>query len=131
MDPTLLRGLQWVLPPFIFAILSHLNGPLSHFDIAKLLLEKGADQHIKDNYQSRTALDVAKYRQFSDVVGLLLSQGKSAEEAEALLNDKRYIRSDKEIEAEGRKRKVMSGIHWANVHLFLGRYKISKEDVKK
>jgi len=95
------------------------------------LLEKGADQHIKDNYQSRTALDVAKYRQFSDVVGLLLSQGKSAEEAEALLNDKSYIRSAKEIEAEGRKRKVMSGIHWANVHLFLGRYKISKEDVKR
>lgn len=74
---------------------------------------------------------MAKYRQFHDVVELLIRHGRSEEEAAELLKDKKYVRSTEEIEREGKKREVLSGIHFRDVHLFLGRYNISPEAVRK
>jgi len=87
-----------------------------HYRIAKLLLEHGADKSIKDNYKGRTALDVAKYRQFHDMVELL---GGSKDN---------YIRKEEAIEKRGKKR-VLKGIHKENTNLFLGRFELSKQSV--
>eukprot|EP01098_Paradermamoeba_levis_P016451 TRINITY_DN888_c0_g2_i2.p1 TRINITY_DN888_c0_g2~~TRINITY_DN888_c0_g2_i2.p1 ORF type:complete len:166 (+),score=64.35 TRINITY_DN888_c0_g2_i2:23-499(+) len=41
-----------------------------------------------------------------------------------------YFRSAEEIEQEGKKRKVMAGIHFKKTDLYLGRYQISPEVVQ-
>jgi len=80
-------------------------------------LDRGADPSIKDNYKGRTPLEVAKYRQFHDVVELLGGG-----------NDKSYLRNPKQIESEGKK-KVLQGIHFKNKDLYLGRFLLSEETV--
>lgn len=146
----------------------------SHTDLVRYLLSKGADASIRDNLYGRTALDVAKYRQFHDIVKLLLAappsatamlhqqqqnrrinidmpvrsrgrpkqqqqqpqssasevtSGEEIKKNDAEVED--YIRSPEEIEAEGKRHKVLAGIHGGNKNLFLGRYDIAATAVKE
>lgn len=87
-----------------------------HLEIAKVLLAHGADKSQKDNFKGRTALDVAKYRQFHEIVKLL--GGKEVAH-----------RNQEAMEKRGNK-KVLRGVHHNHKNLFLGRYLLEPSDVK-
>ncbi|KAH3731896.1 hypothetical protein Pelo_17273 [Pelomyxa schiedti] len=92
-----------------------------HTNIVKMLIERGANANIQDNLFHRSPLDVAKYKQFEDLVDLLAPPGTPRGN---------YIpRAAQDIEKEGNK-PVIQGIHF-NLHsdLFLGRYRLSPQDV--
>ena len=50
----------------------------------KLLLEKGADLHLKDNLENKTLLMEAAEKGFADVVQLLLEKGEDVNAREAI-----------------------------------------------
>lgn len=100
-------------------------------DIVEYFLARGADKTIRDSYHNRTPLDVAKYRQFHDIVKLLGGDP----------SDTSYHRTPEQIAAKedvsgkrSHKRKgradVMRGIHKRFKNLFLGRYRISEESIQ-
>lgn len=50
----------------------------------KILLEKGADLHLKDNLENKTLLMEAAEKGFADVVELLLEKGEDVNAREAI-----------------------------------------------
>eukprot|EP01119_Soliformovum_irregulare_P007355 TRINITY_DN19762_c0_g1_i1.p1 TRINITY_DN19762_c0_g1~~TRINITY_DN19762_c0_g1_i1.p1 ORF type:complete len:258 (-),score=38.51 TRINITY_DN19762_c0_g1_i1:210-983(-) len=91
-----------------------------HKEIVQFLLDSGADQTICDNFKGRSPLDVAKYRQFHDIVAILSG---------GTIDPQSYVRRDAQIEKRGKK-EVQAGIHWDDSKLFLGRYKLEPDAVK-
>jgi hypothetical protein len=113
---------------------------------------QGADVTIRDNFNGRSPLEVAQYRQFRDIVAILSdaesrqparpssgpssARGKRAAKAKAKAKrtgtetgtgeSTGYIRPQEQIEKEGR-RAVFSGVHGKHKDLFLGRYRLPEE----
>jgi hypothetical protein len=102
-----------------------------HTEIAEFLVERGADVTIRDNFNGRSPLEVAKYRQFHDIVRLLsaaeqrhAATGTSAGAARRGEEDEAsYARPQSQIDKEGN-RQVFSGVHFKHMDLFLGRYRL-------
>jgi hypothetical protein len=106
-----------------------------HTSIVQFLLNHGADKEIKDSYHGRSPLQVAQYRQFHDIVALLggdpadksyyrtpeqIAKGLDVEDKSARRRGKKVGRAD-----------VMRGVNHKHMDLFLGRYRISEEDILK
>jgi len=49
-----------------------------HIEIARLLIERGADLNVKDNFYSATALGWAMSKKHDDIVALLIEKGVDA-----------------------------------------------------
>jgi len=104
-----------------------------HSTIAKMLLDNGADKEIRDSFRKRSPLDVAKHRQFHDIVAMLggdpadTSYHRTAAQIMAGLDANNHR---KKRRRSGRA-SVMRGIHFGKKDLFLGRYRISEEDVQR
>lgn len=81
-----------------------------------VLLSCGADAGIRDSYHRRKPIDVAKHRQYYEIVELL--RGPNPAPAR-----KSYTRSSEEIVRASKKRGVMRGVHRKHLGAFLGRYR--------
>lgn len=123
-----------------------------HTEIAEFLVERGADVTIRDNFNGRSPLEVAKYRQFQDIVSLLsaaerrhaatgASDGAGRVDVKKVRRKKNkkqegglvagtggedeasYARPQSQIDKEGN-RPVFGGVHFKHMDLFLGRYRL-------
>jgi hypothetical protein len=124
-----------------------------HTEIAEILVERGADVTIRDNFNGRSPLEVAKYRQFQDIVSLLsaaerrhaatgASDGAGRVDVKKVRRKKNkkqegglvagtgggedeasYARPQSQIDKEGN-RPVFGGVHFKHMDLFLGRYRL-------
>jgi len=90
--------------------------------IVEMLIAAKADVSIRDTVHGRAALDIAKYRQFHDIVRILGGDP----------SDTSYHRTEAEIAEHGAQTAVLSkGVRFGQEELFLGRYSIEEEDVNE